>query len=513
MKVFSAKQMRELDAFTIASERISSVDLMECAAREVALALMMRWASSTPFVVFAGAGNNGGDALAVSRLLLERGYSVKTYLVNPKGELRPDCQINKERLKEVPNAHLIEIAECFDLPTLTSDMVIVDGLFGTGLNKPLSGIYATLVLVINAAPAQVVAIDMPSGLMCESNQENTEATIVRANFTLTFQYPKLAQLMDDNYKYVGTLEILDIGLSATFAEELQTPYQLLNDADVARLLAKRSPIGHKGTFGHALLIAGKYGMAGAAILAAKSCLRSGVGKVSIHTPTRNNDILQISVPEAILSHDADAHSFTTPLSNLSATYQALGIGPGLGVSTATSLAMLEQVQQTDVPLVVDADGLNILAAHRGALHLLPKRTILTPHLGEFLRLGHRSVNHFTALSEAREMAATLGIYIVLKGRYTAICTPEGKTYFNTTGNSGLATAGSGDVLTGILTSLLAQGYAPHDACLLGVWLHGKAGDCAAKQLTEESLTASDVIQYLPEAFKALKKQNSSVRIY
>jgi NAD(P)H-hydrate epimerase len=253
-------------------------------------------------------------------------------------------------------------------------------------------------------------------------------------------------------------------------------------------------------------------MAGAAILASKACLRSGVGKVTLHTPTRNNDILQMSVPEAILSHDADALCFTVPLSNLS-SYQALGIGPGIGVSSATALAMLEQVQQTDIPLVVDADGINILAAHRGALHLLPKGTILTPHLGEFMRLGNRSINHFTALSEAREMAATLGIYIVLKGRYTAICTPDGKTFFNTNGNSGLATAGSGDVLTGILTSLLAQGYAPLHACLLGVWLHGKAGDLAAKELSEESLTASDVIQYLPKAFLELKAYNQSVRIY
>lgn len=512
MKVFSAKQMRELDAFTIQSENISSVELMERAAREVALALMARWSSSTPFVVFAGAGNNGGDALAVSRLLLKQGYKVKTYLFNPQYELRPDCQINKERLKVVPKVDFIEVCAQFEPPQITSDMVILDGLFGTGLNKPLTGGFASLVKFINASPAKVVSIDMPSGLMCESNLENNDANIVRADLTLTFQYPKLALLIDDNYKYVGELQILDIGLSESYAEKLPSPYQLFDESDVVPLLSPRSPIGHKGTFGHALLIAGKYGMAGAAILASKACLRSGVGKVTLHTPTRNNDILQMSVPEAILSHDADALCFTAPLSNLSA-YQALGIGPGIGVSSATALAMLEQVQQTDIPLVVDADGINILAAHRGALHLLPKGTILTPHLGEFMRLGNRSINHFTALSEAREMAATLGIYIVLKGRYTAICTPDGKTFFNTNGNSGLATAGSGDVLTGILTSLLAQGYATLHACLLGVWLHGKAGDLAAKELSEESLTASDVIQYLPKAFLELKAYNQSVRIY
>ena len=506
MKVFTAKQMRELDAYTIQSQNIKSLSLMERAACEVANVLKARWSQSTQFVVFAGAGNNGGDALAVSRLLLKDGYKVKTYLFNPQYELRPDCQINKERLKAVSTADFIEVCAQFEPPQITEDMVIVDGLFGTGLNKPLSGGFASLVRFINASPATVVSIDMPSGLMCESNMGNIEANIIQADLTLTFEYPKLALLIDENYKYVGEMHILHIGLSREYAESLPSSYSLVHSVDVKELLIHRSPVGHKGTFGHALLIAGKYGMAGAAVLAAKSCLRSGVGKVTLHTPTRNNDILQISVPEAILSHDADATSFTTPLTDLS-KFQALGIGPGIGVLTATSLAMLEQVKDAKIPLVIDADGINILAAHRGTLHLLPKGTILTPHLGEFMRLGNRSIDHFTSLSEAREMAATLGIYIVLKGRYTAICTPDGKTFFNTTGNSGMATAGSGDVLTGILTSLLAQGYTPLNACLLGVWMHGWAGDKAAKELSEESLTASDIIQYLPKAFNWLNQKH------
>lgn len=503
MKVFSAKQMRELDAFTIQSENISSVELMERAAREVALALMARWSSSTPFVVFAGAGNNGGDALAVSRLLLKQGYKVKTYLFNPQYELRPDCQINKERLKVVPKVDFIEVCAQFEPPQITSDMVILDGLFGTGLNKPLTGGFASLVKFINASPAKVVSIDMPSGLMCESNLNNNPSHIIQADFTLTFQLPKLSLLIDDNYKFVGRLQILDIGLSHQYIQRIESPYDCVETRNVSSLLKSRPPVGHKGTFGHALLIAGKYVMAGAAILAAKSCLRSGVGKVTIHTPHRNNDILQISVPEAILSHDSDESCFTTPIEDLT-SYQSVGLGPGLGTSSATTLAVLEQLQQVQVPLVVDADALNILAAHRHSLHLLPKGSILTPHLGEFMRLGNRSVNHFTALTEAREMAATLGLYIVLKGHHTAICTPEGKTYFNTTGNSGMATAGSGDVLTGILTALLAQGYAPLHACLCGVWLHGLSGDLAAAELSEDALTATDIISYLPQAILKLR---------
>ena len=498
MKVFSAKQMRELDAFTIQSEGIPSIDLMERAAWEVTLALMARCSKDACIVVFAGAGNNGGDALAVSRLLLGYDYKVQTYLVNPKGKLSADCQANKERLLAMPNAQFVEVGEDAKLPAIPQGAVIVDGLFGTGLNKPLTGVFASVVELINAATAEVVAIDMPSGLMCESNQENCETHIVRADLTLTFQHPKLAQLLDDNYNYVGELRILDIGLSKDYAARLVSPYCLLSEAQVAQLRRPRTPIGHKGTFGHALLIAGKYGMAGAAVLAAKACLRSGVGKVTVHSPHRNNDILQISVPEAILSHDADASCFSQPLEDLSG-YQALGLGPGLGTCSSTALAVLEQVQLAGIPLVVDADALNILASHRHALHLLPKGAILTPHLGEFKRLGNRSVNHFTALSEAREMAVTLGIYIVLKGRHTAICTPEGKTFFNATGNSGMATAGSGDVLTGILTSLLSQGYDALNACLYGVWLHGLAGDLAADALSEEALTATDIIEYLPKA--------------
>lgn len=505
MKVLSAKQMRDLDAFTIQSEGIRSVDLMERAASEITFALISRWSNNTPFLVFAGSGNNGGDALAVSRMLSTAGYEVSTYLVNPKGNLRPDCLHNKELLEATQKVKLYEVTEEFECPKVTRDTVILDGLFGTGLNKPLAGIYAEIVAFINASPAQVVAIDMPSGLMCESNENNIESNIVRAQLTLTFQYPKLAQLVDDNYKYVGELQILDIGLSQAFADRLETSYNLLEEAQVASLRRKRPAVGHKGSFGHALLIAGKYGMAGAAVLAAKACLRSGVGKVTLHTPLKNNDILQMSVPEAILSHDSDDLSFTTPIEDLTG-FQALGIGPGLGTASSTSLAFLEQVQLTNIPLVVDADGLNIMTQHPGMLRLLPKGCIVTPHLGEFKRLGKRSTNHFTALSEAREMAVMLGIYVVLKGHHTAICTPEGKTFFNATGNSGMATAGSGDVLTGMLTSLLAQGYTPLHACQLGVWLHGLAGDLAVAELSEESLVASDIIQYLPKAYQYLSRR-------
>jgi NAD(P)H-hydrate epimerase len=258
MKVFSAKQMRELDAFTIQAEGISSIDLMEHASREVALSIMSRWSFKVPFVVFAGSGNNGGDALAVSRLLLEVDYNVKTFLINPHGKLSPDCSVNKERLRNMPNAEFIEITDELDFPPITQDTVILDGIFGTGLNKPVTGIFAQVVEAINASSVQVVSIDMPSGLMCENNQNNNPNHIVRASLTLTFQNPKLSQLMDENYQFVGELQILDIGLSKSYSDQLFTPYQLIDSHLVRSLRRRRSPIGHKGTFGHALLVAGKY---------------------------------------------------------------------------------------------------------------------------------------------------------------------------------------------------------------------------------------------------------------
>lgn len=508
IKIPTASQMRELDADTVKKEAISPLDLMERAATAVAQAIMSEWDSHTPILVFAGSGNNGGDALAVARILYEQGYNVEAYLFNIGGKLSPECQANRKRISECSGLSFTEVTTQFEPPRIEAGMLVVDGLFGTGLSRPLEGGFAQLVALINMSPANVVSVDMPSGLMCEDNSSNNRSHIVRATLTLTFQLPKLSLLLADNQMFVGRLRVLDIGLSPEAIAALPATCTLLEPADFVSMLQPRMPFSHKGTFGHALLVAGKYGMAGAAVLAARACLRSGVGKLTVHTPQMNNDIVQMAVPEAVISHDESDETFTTPVDVLD-SYSALGIGCGIGTASETATAFMEQIRRTHIPLLIDADGLNILATHKKWITLLPPQTVLTPHLAEFRRLAGHTMDDGETLAMAKKMAVEHKIFIVLKGHYTAVCSPDGIISFNTTGNAGMATAGSGDVLTGVITALLAQGYLPEIACRLGVFLHGLAGDLAAEKLGEDSMVASDIIAYLPAAFRSLRVKGNS----
>ncbi len=507
MKIFTAKQMCDLDTFTIQSEAINSIDLMERAAIAVAEEIQKRWTADTPIMVLAGPGNNGGDALAVARLLSEKGYEIDAYLFNTGKSISNDCAQNKARLKACRNLTFTEVTTNFTAPPLSEETLIIDGLFGTGLNKPLSGGFAALVKFINASPAQIVAIDMPSGLMCESNADNDLSAVVCADLTLSFQVPKPAFLLPDTQAYIGEYKILDIGLSAEKIADTEAAMEMLEREEIRSILRPRFAFAHKGTFGNALLIAGKYGMAGCAVLAAKAALRSGCGKVTLHSPTCNNDILQISVPEAILHHDSDEKEISSSVAT--GKFSAVGIGPGIGTSDRTAKALFCQLHESTLPMVLDADALNIIGNHKNWLKLLPQESILTPHPAEFKRLGSNSVDAYTMLLDAVKMAEERSVFVVLKGHHTAICTPMGKIYFNSTGNSGMASAGSGDVLTGIIVSLLAQGYSSEEACKLGVYIHGLAGDLAANEKGEISLTASDLIDFLPKAFTELQSTKQS----
>ena len=501
MQILTSEQMHELDKLTMQHNNISSVELMERAAREVSQYILSHHCfGRSKIVVFAGPGGNGGDALAVSRLLLEQGCDVTAYLFNTTGHLHEDCAVNRERLQKVANeTQFVEINQQFDPPQLTEDMLIVDGLFGIGLNRPLVGGFASLIRVINAASSYVLSIDIPSGLMAEDNSNNVAAHIVKADETLTFQKPKLCMMLDDCQQYLGRVAVLDIGLVDESVSNLASPFHILGMSDVKSRIKLRIPFGHKGSFGHGFLIAGQYGMAGAVILAARAALRTGLGKLTIHTPHRNNDILQISVPEAVINHDVSDDRFSQAVSVEG--YDACAIGPGLGVHYDTALAFIEQVRHCDIPLVIDADGLNIIGEHKGWLRQVPPETILTPHPLEFLRIGNNGENSYQRLVEARKLAVENKYYIILKGHHSAICLPSGEVYFNTTGNSGMATAGSGDVLTGILLGFLSQGYSQTDACLCSVYLHGLAGDIAADKFTEFGMVASEIIRFLPQAFK------------
>lgn len=504
MKIFTAAQIHELDNYTITHEPIKSIDLMERAAKTITRAIMDEWTDRTPMVIFAGPGNNGGDALAVARLLAEENYKVSVYLFNIHNKLSEDCAANKQRLIDSKRAgHFTEVTLNFDPPELTEDMVVIDGLFGSGLNKPLIGGFASLVKYINQCPAKVVSIDIPSGLMCEDNTYNIHSNIIRADLTLTLQQKKLSMMMADCQKYIGRLRVLDIRLSKEYIDKTEANCRILEEQDVRRLLMPRDDFAHKGAMGNALIIAGSYGMAGAAVLATRACLRSGVGKVTVHTPRRNYLVMQTAVPEAVMQMDHEETYFSESVD--STDFDALGIGPGLGLVENTAIALIGQIRRTSCPIVADADALNILANHQAWMQQLPSGIIMTPHPKEFDRMaGSTSNNDYERLIRAQQMAEHIKGYIILKGHHSALCMPDGHIVFNATGNSGMATAGSGDVLTGILTALLARGYDKGTACQLGMYLHGLAGDLAAKEMGKESLVASDIIQFLPKAFLKLE---------
>ena len=508
MKILTSSQLKELDKYTIAHEPIASIDLMERAAIALTNAIIRRWDKSFKMVVFAGPGNNGGDALAVARMLSQRGYHVEVFLFNTKGKLSEECQTNLERLKMCGSVYFTEISTQFDPPELTESHVVIDGLFGSGLNKPLSGGFAAVVKYINASKAQVAAIDIPSGLMGEDNTYNIRQNIVHADVTLSIQLPKLSFLFPENEDVVGEWELLDIGLKQSYIDATATPFSILGEEVIRPIIKPRKRFAHKGSFGHGLLIAGSYGMAGASILSAKACLRSGIGLLTVHTPIHNHDILQISVPEAIVQTDIHERYFAQP-TDLS-RYKAIAIGPGLGQEEDTALAMMEQIQGSNLPIILDADAINILSTHRNWLSRLPKRCILTPHLGELERLIGKCMDTYERLTKVKELAAYLQSYIIVKGAWTTIVTPEGEYFFNPTGNPGMATGGSGDVLTGILLALVAQGYSREEACKLGVYIHGLAGDIAAEDMTETGMISSDIINALPNAWKKIRQTDRDI---
>ena len=365
MKIFTSAQIHELDKYTIENEPVKSIDLMERAAKTLTQAITDDWNNTTPVIIFAGPGNNGGDALAIARLLLDKNYDVKAYLFNISGHLSEDCATNKKRLLEKKAKALIEVVQEFEPPQLEAGMLVVDGLFGSGLNKPLAGGFASLVKYINASPAQVVSIDVPSGLMTEDNTYNVRANIIRADLTLTLQQQKLSFLFPENQQFLGQLKVLDIRLSREGIEKIDANYTLLEENDIRPRLLGRDPFAHKGKMGNALIIAGSYGMGGASVLATKACLRVGAGKVTTHTPKRNNIIMQISVPEAVIQFDREETTFSEAVDT--EDFNAVGIGPGLGTSEQTAIAIIAQLRRTQCPIVADADAINILANHRAWL--------------------------------------------------------------------------------------------------------------------------------------------------
>ncbi len=501
MKILSAEKIREADQYTIEHEPISAVDLMERAATQLFTWFTRNIEKENNLHIFCGIGNNGGDGLVLSRLLLEEGYTVTTWIVLFSEQTSPSFDLNLQRLREIKGAKVEELREETPLPKLLQSDIIVDSLFGSGLSRGVSGFPARVIAHINQSRAFVVAVDLPSGLFCDSSSRDRQGAIVEAAYTLTFQFPKFSFFFAENDPYLGEWEILDIGLHPQYIMQAENHNFFIESEFCQLLMRPRHKYDHKGIYGHGLLIAGSMGKSGAAVLAAHAALRSGAGLITAHLPQKSLSIMQTALPEAMCSTDPDPHAFSTP-PDLT-PYKALAIGPGLGKATPSAQALKTVMEQAPCPLIFDADALNILSEHKTWFSLIPPKSIFTPHPTEFTRLVGPSENNFHRHDQQLAFSKNHDCYVILKGAHTVITTPEGKAYFNSSGNPGMATGGSGDVLTGILLGLLTRGYTPLEASILGVFLHGLAGDIAADELGEESLIASDIIQYLPNAFTML----------
>lgn len=502
MQILNTSQVREADAYTIKNEPVLSIDLMERAALAIAGWFDKNCSKNSVIRIFAGPGNNGGDGLAVGRLLTDKGFAPRHWILASESGYSPDTSINLDRLKAMSISPSI-IASPDDFPDIDPGDFVIDALFGTGLSRPLTGIPASLIKHINGSGARVVAVDIPSGLFADDNRKNTGENIIRADNTLSFQFPKLAFMFSENDSYVGKWEVLPIGLHKEFTDSINTPWILIDENSVKPMIIKRSRFAHKGSFGHSLLIAGSYGKMGAAVLATGSCLRAGAGLVTVHVPLRGCDIMQTSVPEAMVSVDECDRCFSSPPEL--EKFDAVAAGPGLGMDYRSQQALFDLLGSVNVPLVLDADALNIIALHSDWMGLIPENSVITPHPGEFDRLTKQHKTSHDRLISQTEMAEKHKIIVVLKGARTSVVTPDGTCYFNGNGNNGMATAGSGDVLTGIILSLLGQGYKADSAAISGVFLHGLAGDLAAYELSEEAMIAGDITARLGKAYKQLKQ--------
>jgi len=497
MKIFKADQVRQIDAYTIEHEPIKSIDLMERASVRLAGWYVRHFHTDQTVLIFAGPGNNGGDALAMARLLADRQFRVKCFLLefgSPSG----DFTLNKKKLEAQKKVEVAKIRAGDSLPEIHKKDVVVDGIFGSGLSRKVSGFPAEVIQHINKKASTVIAIDIPSGLFGEDNGSNDYQSVIRASYTLTFQFPFLSFFFEENDSSVGQWKVHNIKLHPDIIRDSYASYQTIESGAIAALLPVRKRFSHKGTFGHALLISGCYGMMGAALLAGESCLRSGTGLLTLHVPRFGYNIIQTAFPEAIVSLDQSDILFSEP-PDLE-PFSAIGIGPGLGCKPNSGKGLKKVLEELRVPLVIDADGLNILSQHPEWYDLLPEGCVLTPHPKEFDRLAGSSEDSYTRHLKQIEFAQKYKVVVVLKGAFTGIAAPDGSYWFNTTGNPGMATGGSGDVLTGLITGLLAQGLAPLEAALAGVYLHGKAGDLASAELGEEALIAGDMIKHLGAAF-------------
>ncbi|MBK7558682.1 MAG: NAD(P)H-hydrate epimerase [Chitinophagaceae bacterium] len=475
MKIFTAEQIKKWDAYTIAHEPIASINLMERAATACCKWLIGKNFGLFHYRLFFGKGNNRGDGLALARMLIKHNCAVTVYILEFGNIGTDDFQTNLARLHTCStDIHFIQSADFF--PSINDSDIVIDALFGTGLNKPLEGISKALVEHINQLNGTIISIDLPSGLYADKSSVNNP--VIHAAITLSFQHYKLAFLLPENEVFFGDVHLLDIGLLNAFEKNEPAVSEMIEHAFIRAAYKPRSKFAHKGTFGHAALLCGSYGMIGAAVLASKACLRSGVGKLTVFIPKCGYTVLQTTAPEAMCMVAGEDYLISAPGIE---KCNAVGIGPGIGIHATHKELLLEVFKNST------------------------GQWLLT-HPGEFERLFGASANDFERLELARKKALERNLYILLKGHYSFISTPGGIIYFNSTGNSGMATGGSGDVLTGIITGLLAQGYTPLGAAQLGVYIHGLAGDHAVNKYGSEAMIAGDIINNVGNAFKDISIQ-------
>ena len=513
MRVLDARQMREADRRTIEDIGIASLVLMENAGRQVVAAIEATYGALLDgrVVVLCGRGNNGGDGFVVARALLQRGTSVSVFLMGRVADVRGDARVNLDVLGRLG----LTVVEIGDSPAwelhaseVTTADLIVDAMFGTGLKVPLSGLLETVVADVNSTGVPVVAIDLPSGLSADSHEANGPS--IEATLTVTLAAPKLPLVLPPAERRAGDVVIADVGIPSAIIDELDGPrVELLTRSAMKDLIVPRTPDSHKGDYGHVLIVAGSSGKSGAAHLAAVGALRSGAGLVTVATARSAQPIVASLGAEYMteaLGESADGLDLDDVDRVLDMARDVVALGPGLGQGSATRQFITTLVDRATVPLIIDADGLNAFAGNAGSLIGRDGRAvIITPHPGEMARLVGLSNHDVQAnrLDIAREFATSHRLYVVLKGHRTLVATPDGKVFINPTGNPGMATGGTGDVLCGVVAAWLAQLLDAEAACKLAVYVHGLAGDLAEASCGDAPMTARDVSDHLSQAFLEL----------
>ncbi len=503
MKILSAKQIREADQYTIINEPIASIDLMERAVQALFEVIVDRFSTDAVFEIFCGKGNNGGDGLGLARMLQDAGYEVCVKVPNHSRRSSKEFETNFKRLPDsVTVIHFDAISEKM-LPKPGS--IVVDAMLGSGLDRPLEELLAETVQSLNSLLNYKIAVDIPTGLFPDDNKDNNLNKILVCDWTLTLQSAKWSFFHAKTRSFTGEIGILDIGLHTQYLEDAPSSNYFVDFKEVSSIYKPRELHSYKSTFGHAFLFAGKKGSIGASILSAQACHRSGAGLLTVCTPGVGLDPMQTCVPEAMVISDTDANKITEIPDIKRAS--AIGIGPGIGTEKETARVLKLLIQDAGRPMVLDADALNILAENPTWIPFLPPNTVLTPHIGEFRRLLGVKALDDDYLEELRNFSVKNKVIVVLKDSITMVADPSAKIHVLNFGSPALASAGSGDVLTGVILGLLSSGYSPLESSLLGVYLQGEAGRISGELYGLESSLARDVIAHLGDAFHSLNEQS------